>query len=185
MPRPHKCRCVASQPGVSMFKPCGVPARALGAVELRLDELEALRLADLQGLYQEAAAKRMGISRATFGRLVEDARRKVADAILNSKTLIIKGGVVVMTTKRIFQCVDCGSRFDAAHGTGRPRECPSCHRPNFHRAVEDRGCARGGEEGQVRGRQGRGRCRRAGRNWRGGAGAAAVRPTAETQEVNK
>jgi predicted DNA-binding protein (UPF0251 family)/predicted Fe-Mo cluster-binding NifX family protein len=74
------------------FKPAGVPARELEHVTLGFDELEALRLADLEGLYQEAAALRMGVSRQTFGRIVETARRKVADAVINRKCLRIEEG---------------------------------------------------------------------------------------------
>lgn len=76
------------------FKPAGIPARELDEVTLGFDEAEAIRLADLEGLYQEAAANRMGVSRATFGRIVESARRKTADAILNGKTLRLEGGAV-------------------------------------------------------------------------------------------
>ena len=78
------------------FKPAGVPGRALEEVVLSLDEAESIRLADLEGLYQEAAAFRMGVSRQTFGRIVEAARRKVADAIINGKLLRIEGGEVLI-----------------------------------------------------------------------------------------
>ncbi len=78
------------------FKPAGVPGRALEEVVLSLDEAESIRLADLEGLYQEAAALRMAVSRQTFGRIVESARRKVADAIINGKLLRIEGGEVVI-----------------------------------------------------------------------------------------
>jgi predicted DNA-binding protein (UPF0251 family)/predicted Fe-Mo cluster-binding NifX family protein len=78
------------------MKPAGIPARALEEVLLGLDEAEALRLADLEGLYQEAAARSMGVSRQTFGRIVEMARHKVADAILNAKTLRIEGGEITI-----------------------------------------------------------------------------------------
>jgi predicted DNA-binding protein (UPF0251 family)/predicted Fe-Mo cluster-binding NifX family protein len=71
-----------------------MPACGLDEVTLGLDEAEALRLADLEGLYQEAAANRMGVSRATFGRIVESARHKTADAILNGKTLRLEGGAI-------------------------------------------------------------------------------------------
>jgi predicted DNA-binding protein (UPF0251 family)/predicted Fe-Mo cluster-binding NifX family protein len=71
-----------------------MPACGLDEVTLGFDEAEALRLADLEGLYQEAAANRMGVSRATFGRIVESARRKTADAILNGKTLRLEGGAI-------------------------------------------------------------------------------------------
>jgi len=76
------------------MKPAGVPARELDEVILGFDEAEALRLADLEGLYQEAAARSMGVSRQTFGRIVESARRKAADAILNGKALRIEGGEI-------------------------------------------------------------------------------------------
>jgi predicted DNA-binding protein (UPF0251 family) len=69
---------VAVEPGYSLI--------------LTLDQLEALRLADLMGLYHEEAAEEMGISRATFGRIVEEARRKIADALVNGKALLIEGG---------------------------------------------------------------------------------------------
>ncbi len=63
---------------------------ALEEVSLRLDELEAIRLADYQGLYHEEAAAKMEISRATFGRVLDEARRKVAEAILQGKALKIE-----------------------------------------------------------------------------------------------
>jgi predicted DNA-binding protein (UPF0251 family)/predicted Fe-Mo cluster-binding NifX family protein len=79
-----------------VMKPAGVPARELEVLRLGLDEAEALRLADLEGLYQEAAARSMGVSRQTFGRIVESARRKIADAILNGKALRIEGGEIAI-----------------------------------------------------------------------------------------
>jgi predicted DNA-binding protein (UPF0251 family)/predicted Fe-Mo cluster-binding NifX family protein len=78
------------------MKPAGIPARELEEVILGFDEAEALRLADLEGLYQEAAARSMGVSRQTFGRIVETARRKAADAILNGKALRIDGGEITI-----------------------------------------------------------------------------------------
>ncbi len=76
MPRPIHCRRIASLPGSSLFKPAGIPACSLGEVVLAIDEFEALRLADYVALYQEQAAERMGVSRQTFGRIVETARKK-------------------------------------------------------------------------------------------------------------
>ena len=90
MPRPFCKRFVGWQPGVSLFKPAGVPAGELELVVLSLEEVEALRLADLNGQYQEAAADQMKISRATFARIVESARRKVADALVHGKALQIQ-----------------------------------------------------------------------------------------------
>jgi predicted DNA-binding protein (UPF0251 family)/predicted Fe-Mo cluster-binding NifX family protein len=94
MPRPISERRVGSPPAASVFKPAGIPARELEETNLSLDELEALRLADYVGLYQEAAALRMGVSRQTFGRIVESARRKVAEALIEGRALRIGGGVV-------------------------------------------------------------------------------------------
>ena len=65
---------------------------ALEEVNLTLDELEAIRLADLRGLYQEDAAKKMNVSRQTFGNIINSAHKKIADALLNAKALKIEGG---------------------------------------------------------------------------------------------
>ena len=96
MPRPLNERRIGCRVPVRAFKPAGVPGRTLEELVLSLDEAEALRLADLEGLYQEAAAMRMAVSRQTFGRIIEAARRKVADAIINGKLLRIEGGEVVI-----------------------------------------------------------------------------------------
>jgi len=96
MPRPLSGRRVACCMSLRAFKPVGAPARELDEVVLSLDQAEAIRLADLEGLYHEAAALRMGVSRQTFGRIVELARRTIADAIINGKYLRIEGGEVVV-----------------------------------------------------------------------------------------
>jgi len=164
MPRPCKCRFIAAQPQLGAFKPAGVPGSGLESIELGLDELEALRLADLEGLYHDAAAERMRISRATFGRLIECARHKVACAIFHCKILVFHGGTVIMRGMRTFECVDCGSRFGKPHGTGRPASCPKCRGTNFCRVAEERGGGRGGEHDVGVG-QGQGRCRRRRAGW--------------------
>jgi len=94
VPRPPCCRRVSGSPAANLWKPGGVPARALAQVVLALDEFEALRLADLEGLYQEQAAERMEVSRPTFGRILEAAHRKVADALVHGHALRIEGGSV-------------------------------------------------------------------------------------------
>lgn len=91
MPRPKHPRRVAALPTATYFKPRGIPLSALDVVILALDEFEALRLSDLEGLYQEDAAKVMGISRQTFARLLESAHKKVADVVVNGKALRIEG----------------------------------------------------------------------------------------------
>lgn len=91
MPRPRKCRFIASVPAVRLFKPQGIPARQLEEVYLSLEGFEALRLSDLEGLRQEEAAERMQVSRQTFGRLLAEARRAVAEAIVKGICLRIEG----------------------------------------------------------------------------------------------
>ena len=90
MSRPKKCRCVTCIPGAVYFKPRGIPLVDLEEVSLNLDELEALRLADYEGLYHEEAAQKMSISRATFGRILDMARHKITGAIVNGKALKIE-----------------------------------------------------------------------------------------------
>jgi predicted DNA-binding protein (UPF0251 family) len=97
MPRPFCQRRIAFVPGVTYFKPAGVPLRELEEVALALDELEALRLADLEGLYQEQGAREMGVSRATFARIIESARWKVAHALTSGKALRLEGGPVIQS----------------------------------------------------------------------------------------
>ena len=93
MPRPKCCRRVMAEPTCRLFKPAGIPARNLEKVSLTVDELEALRLADYEGLYHEQAAAMMNVSRQTFGRIVSAARARVATALLENKALKIGGGV--------------------------------------------------------------------------------------------
>lgn len=89
MPRPKKYRRICCNPSAFYFKPRGIPIYELEEILLDQDELESLRLADLLTYSQEKAAREMHISRATFGRIIENARRKVADAILNGKAVKI------------------------------------------------------------------------------------------------
>jgi len=144
MARPKCPRHVYGGPRHDFFKPRGIPVSVLEEIVLTVDELESIRLADFEGLYQEAAAERMKVSRQTFGRIVESAHKKVADALTNGKALKIEGGVVTMAEKRKFKCSGCDHTWELPFGTGRPGECPSCGSPNIHRAEEDRGPHRHG-----------------------------------------
>lgn len=153
MSRPCKCRRVCGSPGADYFKPRGIPLSQLEEVVLTLDEFEAVRLADLDGLYQEEAAKKMNVSRQTFGNIIEAAHKKIADAMVSAKALKINGGVVKMIQKQ-FLCYDCQNQWTVPYGSGRPAECPKCKSKNIHRAPQDRGWARAG--------RGRGMCGRLG-----------------------
>jgi predicted DNA-binding protein (UPF0251 family) len=88
--RPKKERCISCQPNALFFKPRGIPLVHLEEVNLSLDELEAIRLADYEGLYHEQAAEKMNISRPTFGRILNEARRKLAEVLVDGKALKIE-----------------------------------------------------------------------------------------------
>ncbi len=122
----------------------------LEEVILTVDECEAIRLADLESLYQEQAAERMKVSRQTFGRIIESAHKKVAEALVKGKALKIEGGEFEMTSMRKFMCSNCQHTWEIPYGTGRPRGCPSCKSGNVHRAEGDKGYARGFGRGQAR-----------------------------------
>ena len=94
MPRPIRCRRVRFRPEAAYFKPRGIPMKELEEVVLPVDEFEAVRLKDLEGLDQEECAGKMGISQPTFHRLVVSARKKIANAIINGKAIRIEGGNV-------------------------------------------------------------------------------------------
>ncbi|MBA7577557.1 MAG: DUF134 domain-containing protein [Dehalococcoidia bacterium] len=92
MPRPPKFRRVAFLPEATYFKPAGIPLRNLSEVRLSIEEAEAIRLKDLEGLEQEASAQKMNVSRSTFQRVLASARQKIADALLKGKAIRIEGG---------------------------------------------------------------------------------------------
>jgi len=132
MPRPRHCRRVAQLPQTNYYKPRGIPL-----------SFEAIRLTDLEGLYQADAAEKMSISRQTLGRILESAHRKIADALVNGKALLIKGGPIEIIAAPV-ESVPPSNRGQDARGTAGP-----------HRFGP----------GPAGPKQGRGRCRR-----RGGGG---------------
>ena len=136
MPRPPCCRRVEGKPAVSVFKPAGIPGREIGEVVMTLDEFEAVRLADLEGLYQEQAAGRMGVSRPTFSRIVDAARRKIAEAIVHGRALKIEGGPVFERARR--RCGKCSAEWVG------PPECPRCRGTGEPASSPDRSPARCG-----------------------------------------
>jgi len=113
MPRPVTPRRISRALTGRVFKPRGVPTGELEIVTVTLDGLEALRLADLEGLYQAEAAERMQVSRATFARILAEARRAVATALIQGKALEFAGGEVDRRPE--------GRRPCPVHGGGRRR----------------------------------------------------------------
>jgi len=125
MPRPKNNRIVHEPPLITEFKPVGLAGKILAQVQLSLDEFEAFRLADFKGLSHEEAAAEMEISRSTFTRLIETARKKIAEFIIQGKLLTIEGGSVHFRNN-IIRCLDCGHMFKTKIGTSLT-ECPECH----------------------------------------------------------
>lgn len=125
MPRPKSNKIVHSPPLFTEFKPLGQRGPSLEQIELTLDEFEAFRLADQLNLSHAEAAEEMGISRSTFSRLIDHARGKIADFIINGKLLTINGGKIHFRTNTI-QCQSCGHMFKTDF-IKAVSECPACH----------------------------------------------------------
>jgi len=156
MPRPRCCRRIAGSPCARVFKPVGAPVPVLPQadgpladrpladrpladrpgdaeeVALSLEEFEAIRLADHEGLYQEQAAALMEVSRQTFGRTIAQARAKVARALVLGLCLRI-GPASTPQAPCDFCCAACGTCWQASHGRGRPKGCPACGANDFKR----------------------------------------------------
>lgn len=136
MPRPKCCRRVSGEPACKIFKPAGIPASSIEEIVLSIDEFEAIRLADFQKLYHEEAAERMNVSRPTFGRILENARRKVAQVLVEGLALRIEGGEIERSDMRSFECLECKRSWTEPWGEGRPAECPACKSSSFRRSHE-------------------------------------------------
>ena len=107
--------------------PAGASARYIREVCLSIEETEAIRLKDLEGLEQEQCAESMRVSRATFARILGSARRKIADAVLHGKAIRIEGGNFEMAMRR-FRCLN-GHEWTVPFDVmiARPPQfCPNC-----------------------------------------------------------
>ena len=121
-------RRVSFIPRINYFKPAGIPLAHLQEVCLSVEEVEAIRLKDIEGLEQEECAQKMNISRTTFARVLNSARRKMADALLNAKAIRIEGGNFEMAMRR-FRCIsghEWNVPFEAMINTP-PQSCPTCN----------------------------------------------------------
>ena len=154
--RPKRKRLIKFFPEITHFKPVGIPSRNLPEVVLSLDETEALRLAELENLDQEAAAKKMKISRVTFLRILHSSHKKIAESLIYGKSLKLRGGDYIMPnldgTGPLGQgpktgqgrgrnigrrgmggtsecvCPECGCKTDHKRGVPCVKcECPKCN----------------------------------------------------------
>lgn len=125
MPRPTKSRRVAFFPKDTYFIPWKKLKCEVDEVLLKVEELEAMRLKDIEGLNQEACADKMQISRQTFQIIIDRARKKVAEALTEGKAIRIAGGHYT-TNDCIFKCMDCGHDYEVNFEQDK-YNCPQCH----------------------------------------------------------
>jgi predicted DNA-binding protein (UPF0251 family) len=137
MARPVKWRCVDFVPQATYFKPAGIPLYSMEDVRLSIE--------DLEGLEQEECAERMHISRPTFHRVLESARKKLADALINGKAIRVEGGNFEMSARR-FRCNNDGHEwevpFEAMISAPSP-VCPECNGFDTQPAYPAAGFGRG------------------------------------------
>ncbi|MCY6960036.1 DUF134 domain-containing protein [Clostridium brassicae] len=124
MPRPTKFRRVEFFPENTCFVPLGKSKCQIEEILLKVEELEAMRLKDIEGLNQEECALKMQVSRQTFQNVIDSARKKVAVALTEGKAIKISGGHY--TTKMCkFRCVDCGEIYEINYEQDI-YACPKC-----------------------------------------------------------
>ena len=122
-PRPKRHRKIETPPTLKGFKPMGVPFRLSQDVVLQYEEYEAIKLTDYKNMSQEEAAKAMDVSRPTFTRIYEKARKKVAEAFVEGKTILFEGGNVAFD-KQWYRCNQCHTVFHADEDI--QKKCQAC-----------------------------------------------------------
>lgn len=140
MPRPTKCRKVEFFPDITCFVPKDEKREELEPVVLKVEEMEAMRLKDIENLSQQECADRMGVSRQTFQNIIDSARYKVALALTTGLPIDIRGGN--------FTSAYCEVKCDSCHKTyiiEYPRDrikCPNCNSQNIHCDNKSKKCNR-------------------------------------------
>ncbi|ATD55593.1 DUF134 domain-containing protein [Clostridium chauvoei] len=124
MARPTKVRTVSFFPEDTYFVPVGKPKCQLKEVTLKLEELEAMRLKDIESLSQEECAKQMKVSRQTFQNIIDTARQKVAMALTQGYSIRIDGGNYRAKFCK-FKCFECGNEYEIKYEQDKEK-CPSC-----------------------------------------------------------
>lgn len=140
MARPVKWRRIDHLPTIHQFGPSDQNART-GENSLKLEELEAIRLKDLEGLEQTDCAKQMEVSRPTFQRILQSAREKVADSLINGKMIRIEGGHYTRNICPI-RCLDCGREWvesleNIEQDTAVVSRCPKCQSAHLQCCPDD------------------------------------------------
>jgi predicted DNA-binding protein (UPF0251 family) len=126
MPRGKSLRTLSELPIVKGFRPIWIRANYRQSVTLQLEEYEVLRLIDYEGLIQEEAAEKMNVSRPTVTRMYEQARKKLATAIVEGRSFLIEGGDIHLIGNHYF-CEDCLQKFTSNHQESENVSCPHCN----------------------------------------------------------
>ena len=124
MARPIKCRRVEFFPEDTYFIPLDKKRCEVEEIILKVEELEAMRLKDIEGLTQEECAERMEISRQTFQNIIDSARKKVATALTQGSAIHITGGNYTSDLCQ-FKCSNCGGAYDLNYERDK-HICPHC-----------------------------------------------------------
>ena len=149
MPKSKKQRVVRFPPPAAYFRPIGIPSTHMKQVVLLLDEYEAIRLVDFEGLDQAEAAVQLDVSRPTCARILESAHAKLAAMLVSGSALKIEGGSYRFHANR-FRCFDCGAMWEAgikAHSDELSRKCPHCSGHHIADLAERAGWRRHGRPG--------------------------------------
>jgi predicted DNA-binding protein (UPF0251 family) len=139
MPRPKKCRKVEFFPEYTYFKPIGKSIDDLEEIILNLEELEAMRLKDIENLNQEQCARKMHVSRQTFQNIIDSARQKVAIALTSGKAINITGGIYCCKKCRV-KCMECNYEYD--FDISNASKCPKCGSSKIYCYKKDQICNR-------------------------------------------
>jgi len=124
MPNRTRNRKIAMPPPMEGYKPFGIPMRDLESVVLLFEEFEAIRLSDYENLTQEEAAEKMNISRPTFTRLYDKARKKIAKAFVEGKAILFHGGNYI-TDDYWYRCQKCNEIMVTMKPVEHCRKCDS------------------------------------------------------------
>ncbi|MDD5605334.1 MAG: DUF134 domain-containing protein [Dehalococcoidales bacterium] len=152
MPRPRKHRRLSRRHLAKIFKPVGTRSTCCQPIVLLPEEIEALRLVEVEGLYQAQACEEMGVARSTFQRILTEARQKVAVALIEDMVILAPGNSGRGIRVR-WKCYNCGTVWRVVyHDTYQePEECPNCtshaireaQRRQHHRRHGNKGFALG------------------------------------------
>lgn len=136
-PRNKRNRRIGIPPILKGFKPLGIPFHSTTHISIQYEEYEALRLADYENLTQEEASVKMNISRPTFTRIYESVRKKIAEAFVEGKAIVVEGGNVEFEAQW-YRCNDCYTVFSS--DLNKEIHCSNCQSDNIEHINESLQC---------------------------------------------